>query len=83
MMAWIRFLFARRQVRRRLARLVLDEGPADKPLLVPERCPVCDRRISGSVHRMQSLGPCGVETLLVCGVCKAFGPLESLITAAE
>ena len=83
MMAWIRSLLARRQVRRRLARLVLDEAPSDKPLLVPERCPVCDRRISGPVHRMQSLGPCGVETIFVCGVCKALGSMESLITAAE
>lgn len=83
MMAWLRGLLARRQVRRRLARLVLAEAPADKPLLVPERCPVCDRPISGPVHRMQSMGPCGVETIFVCGVCKALGPMGSLITAAE
>ena len=83
MMGWIRSRLMRRQVRRRLARLVLDERPADKPLLVPERCPVCNRLMSGPVHRMQSLGPCGPEVILICGVCKALGPMESLITAAE
>lgn len=82
-LGWLRNRQARREAQRRLAYLVPAPETAPRPLAVPERCPICNRAMTGPVHRMQSLGPLGAETILVCGICKAIGPTQSLLAAGN
>lgn len=82
-LGWLRNRQARREAQRRLAYLVPARETAPRPLAVPERCPLCSRPMNGPVHRMQRLTCGGPETILVCNICKALGPTESLLAAAR
>ncbi len=74
MFGWLRRRH-RRDVAQRLQYLVPELAT------VPRRCPICNGTMLGFVHRMEFITNYGPEVLLVCGICKALGPLESLLAA--
>lgn len=78
---WFKAIMERRKVKRRLAEVMLTRSRSGDPLLVPEFCPVCGREIKQPV-RMREITPQGSRVILVCHICDALGPMDSVITAA-
>lgn len=75
---WVHVISERRKARNRLKRMVVRQPP----LVAPEFCPVCARRMTVSAHRYMELSPNGSRVILVCHMCQILGHMDSIITAA-